>query len=72
MEKRKQAGMKAIQNFKADWNYFKVNNAEEDLLENLFNSKLSAIALDTIEKFKNRPFKQKVIQLLSIPEYQLC
>jgi uncharacterized protein (DUF1800 family) len=72
MEKRKQEGLKAIQNFKADWQYFNKNNEEEDLLENLFNNRLSSIAVNTIEKIRNRPFKQKVIQLFSIPEYQLC
>jgi hypothetical protein len=72
IKKRKDSkGVQALKNFSVDWDYFFANNPNGTYKSIFFNDKISNQALKTLAKEKSKNLQEKVIQFLSLPEYQL-
>jgi uncharacterized protein (DUF1800 family) len=72
MNNKPQKGLNLLKSFSPDWAYFFRENNVDQLTELFFNSTLSPQAKKTIHKNQADSNEEKVIQMLSLPEYQLC
>ena len=71
MAEIKRKGIKALTSFNSDWDYFFENCKGIDYTRLFFNEKLSRQARITISRSRFRNQKEKVLALMSLPEYQM-